>query len=83
MAHETIVANSRFFGNDIAKVPKQAVTVGVGTITDAREVVLIVTGPSKAVALQHTVEGSVSHMWTASALQVILLFKFTFVITNV
>ncbi|RMZ84964.1 hypothetical protein DV738_g438, partial [Chaetothyriales sp. CBS 135597] len=69
LADDTIRANSRFFGNDLSKVPRQALTVGVGTVSDAREVVLIVVGASKAVALSKTVEGSVSQMWTSSYLQ--------------
>jgi glucosamine-6-phosphate deaminase len=52
-----------------AKVPKKALTVGVGTVMDAREVLLIATGSSKAVALAQTIEGSVNHMCTSSALQ--------------
>ena len=69
LAEDTIRANSRFFDNDISQVPKQALSVGVGTIMDAREVILIVTGSHKAFALQKVVEGSVSQMWTASCLQ--------------
>lgn len=38
LAHDTIEANARFFGNDITKVPKEALTVGVGTVMDAKEV---------------------------------------------
>jgi hypothetical protein len=53
-----------------AQVPKKALTVGVGTVMDAREVLLIATGSSKAVALAQTIEGSVNHMCTSSALQV-------------
>ena len=66
---DTIIANSRFFDNDVNKVPKTALTVGVGTIMNARSVMLIVNGYNKARALQHGVEGSVSQMWTISALQ--------------
>ena len=69
LAEDTIRANSRFFGNDVSQVPKQAMTVGVQTVMDAREVVIIVTGPHKALALQKCIEGSVNHMWTLSALQ--------------
>lgn len=69
LAEDTIRANSRFFDNDVSKVPKQALSVGVGTVMDAREVILIITGAHKAVALQKVVEGSVSQMWTASCLQ--------------
>ncbi|XP_065161517.1 glucosamine-6-phosphate isomerase-like [Atheta coriaria] len=68
LAHNTIQANSRFFDN-IEDVPKSALTVGVGTIMDAKEVMLLITGAKKAYALYKTVEEGVSHMWTASALQ--------------
>lgn len=70
LTHDTIVANSRFFDNDITKVPKTALTVGVGTVLDSKEVLIIVTGHNKARALNHVVEGPVNHMWTVSALQI-------------
>jgi glucosamine-6-phosphate deaminase len=38
LAQDTIIANARFFDNDITKVPTSALTVGVGTVMDAREV---------------------------------------------
>lgn len=66
---DTIVANSRFFDNDTAKVPKTALTVGVGTVMDAQEVIILCNGHNKARALQHAIEGSVTQMWTISALQ--------------
>ena len=66
---DTIVANSRFFDNDTAKVPKTALTVGVGTVMDAQEVMILCNGHNKARALQHAIEGSVTQMWTISALQ--------------
>lgn len=66
---DTIIANSRFFDNDVTKVPKTALTVGVGTVMDAKEVMIIVNGHNKARALYHAVEGSVTQMWTISALQ--------------
>ena len=66
---DTIIANSRFFENDLAKVPKTALTVGVGTVLDAQEVLIIVNGHNKARALYHAVEGSINQMWTISALQ--------------
>lgn len=66
---DTIIANSRFFDNDTNKVPKTALTVGVGTVLDAKEVVIIVNGHSKARALRHAVEEPINHMWTISALQ--------------
>src|SRR5690606_37945113 len=69
LTEDTIRANSRFFDNDVIKVPRQAITVGIGTIMDAREVMLLVSGAGKARALRHVVEGGVSQMWTASAMQ--------------
>ena len=69
LAYDTIVANSRFFGNNIANVPRMALTVGVKTVMDAREVMIIITGVAKAYALYKCVEEGVSHMWTVSALQ--------------
>eukprot|EP01062_Namystynia_karyoxenos_P013307 TRINITY_DN14800_c0_g1_i1.p1 TRINITY_DN14800_c0_g1~~TRINITY_DN14800_c0_g1_i1.p1 ORF type:complete len:303 (+),score=157.31 TRINITY_DN14800_c0_g1_i1:80-910(+) len=66
---ETIEANARFFEGDMAKVPRLALTVGIGTILDSRELLFLVTGVGKAKALSECIEGSVSHMWTGSALQ--------------
>jgi len=69
LTYDTLVANSRFFDNDINKVPKTALTVGVGTVMDAERVLIIVNGHNKARALKHAVEGSVNHIWTISAVQ--------------
>jgi glucosamine-6-phosphate deaminase len=69
LSYDTILANSRFFNNDISKVPTQALTVGVGTVMDAREVVIIITGFAKARAVREVIEGGISHMWTVSILQ--------------
>lgn len=66
---DTIIANSRFFEGDVNKVPKTAMTVGVGTVMDAREVLILVNGHGKARALQQAVEGAVNQMWTITALQ--------------
>jgi glucosamine-6-phosphate deaminase len=69
LTRDTIIANSRFFDNDTSKVPPLALTVGVGTVMDANEVLIIVNGFNKARALQNAIEGSINHMWTISALQ--------------
>ncbi len=69
LKQDTIIANSRFFDGDMNKVPKTALTVGVGTVLDAREVLIIVNGHNKARALRHAIEESINHMWTISALQ--------------
>lgn len=69
LAYDTILANSRFFDNDVNKVPRMAMTVGIQTIMDAREVVIVATGAHKAFAVQKGLEDGVNHMWTLSALQ--------------
>jgi len=69
LTYDTRVANSRFFGDDVSKVPHTALTVGVGTVMDAEEVIIIVSGLSKARALEMVVEQAVNHMWTVSILQ--------------
>ncbi|MDO5385919.1 MAG: glucosamine-6-phosphate deaminase [Pseudomonadota bacterium] len=66
---DTIKSNARFFNNDINLVPKTALTVGVGTITDAEEVMIIANGEHKAKAIRQAVEGSISQMWPISILQ--------------
>lgn len=69
LTYDTIKANSRFFDNDINKVPTTALTVGVGTIMDAEEVMILINGYSKARALKQCVEEGVNHFWTVSMLQ--------------
>jgi glucosamine-6-phosphate deaminase len=69
LAYDTIQANSRFFNGDVDAVPKMALTVGIQTILDAREVLSIITGPHKSLALQKCIEEGVNHMWTLSSLQ--------------
>ena len=69
LTEDTRIANSRFFDVDINQVPKYALTIGVGPLLNAQEVMILVTGHNKALALQAAVEGSVNHLWTVSALQ--------------
>lgn len=59
LAYDTILANARFFGNDISQVPRMALTVGVQTVLDSREVVVVVTGQRKALALSQAIGASV------------------------
>lgn len=66
---DTIIANSRFFDNDISKVPKMALTVGIKTVLDSEEVLILISGHQKSRALAKVVEEGVNHMWTVSALQ--------------
>lgn len=58
LVQSTIKANCRFFGGDEAQVPKHALLVGISTILDnSDEIVLIVTGAAKAFALDKTLHG--------------------------
>jgi glucosamine-6-phosphate deaminase len=66
---DTKIANSRFFEGDMNKVPSTALTVGVGTIMAAREVVILANGYGKARAVKECIESGVNHMWTLSCLQ--------------
>ncbi|AXH96229.1 glucosamine-6-phosphate deaminase [Ornithinimicrobium avium] len=61
--------NARFFGGDVAAVPQHCITQGIGTILDARHLVLVAMGVAKAEAVHSLVEGAVSALWPASALQ--------------
>lgn len=67
--YSTILANSRFFEHNIEKTPNLALTMGVKTIMDAREVVVLARGLNKAQAVAHAIEGSVSSMCPVTALQ--------------
>lgn len=69
LLEETRVVNSRFFDNDVNKVPEKALTVGVGTVCDAEEVLVLANGVRKAEAVYQSVKGQVSEKWTCSALQ--------------
>ena len=66
---DTRIVNSRFFGGDPERVPAYALSVGIGTVTDSREVLVLINGHNKARALAATVQGGVSQQWTCSALQ--------------
>lgn len=69
LTRDTRIANARFFGGDPEQVPLCALTVGVATVTGAREVMILCNGHSKARALQAAVEGPVTQAWPISALQ--------------
>jgi glucosamine-6-phosphate deaminase len=69
ITHGARSANARWFGNDINKVPKTGLTMGVGTLMDAEEVLMVISGFNKARALQKILEEEVNHMWTVSMLQ--------------
>ena len=68
LTQETIKDNSFFF-NDIANVPKFAITGGVGTIMEAKEILLLASGKSKAIPIKKAIEGPITSMCSASAIQ--------------
>jgi glucosamine-6-phosphate deaminase len=68
LARETIRDNARFFGSE-ELVPRLAITMGVGTILESRQCLLVAMGSGKAEAIRQTVEGPVTAQVTASALQ--------------
>ncbi len=68
LAMRTRTDNARFF-ESLAEVPKTAITMGIATILDSRHILLLATGASKASAVKSAVEGPVSALVTASALQ--------------
>ena len=68
LSGSTIAANQRFFASE-ADVPRYAVSLGVGSIMQARQVLLIATGQQKAEAVRRALEGDVSPLWQASILR--------------
>jgi glucosamine-6-phosphate deaminase len=69
LTEQTRIDNARFFDGDIAQVPHHVITQGIGTILEARHVVLLATGEGKAEAVAATVEGPMAAVCPASALQ--------------
>ena len=69
LTEDTIRVNSRFFNNDPNQVPKQALSVGVATVLDSKEVVILALGPKKARAVAAAIEGPMTHYNTVSSLQ--------------
>jgi glucosamine-6-phosphate deaminase len=66
---QTRADNARFFNDDVKAVPQHCLTQGIATILDARHLLLVANGRHKAEAVHQLVEGPVSAMWPASALQ--------------
>ncbi|MEZ7003920.1 glucosamine-6-phosphate deaminase [Streptomyces sp. SCSIO 75703] len=69
LTEQTRADNARFFDGDVEQVPHHVITQGVGTILEARHVVLLATGASKADAVAASVEGPLAAVCPASALQ--------------
>jgi len=68
LTEETINDNARFFANK-EEVPRYAITMGVGTVMEARKCLLLASGKKKAATVARAIEGPVTAMITASALQ--------------
>lgn len=68
LTKKTLVDNNRFFGKE-EKQPHLAITMGIGSIMDSRQIMLLATGNRKAGAIRNTIEGPVSAMCPASILQ--------------
>lgn len=66
---ETMKAKAKLFDNDISKVPHTVLTVGIGTIMSAKEVLILASGEKKSEATKAAIEGGVNHKWAVSALQ--------------
>lgn len=70
LTENTIKDNARFFENDINKVPKKAITMGIKNILDADTIILIANGPNKANAIKNVMSGKVDKNVPASALNI-------------
>lgn len=68
LSEETIQANSQYF-DDIQKIPRQALTMGIGTIMKAKKIVLLANGRKKSQAIERTIHGPVSTEVPATVLQ--------------
>jgi glucosamine-6-phosphate deaminase len=69
LTRQTRLDNARFFDDDVDAVPTHCLTQGLGTIMEARHIVLVATGAGKAEAVHQLVEGAVSALWPATILQ--------------
>jgi len=69
LTHQTRLDNARFFDGDVEQVPKLCLTQGLGTIMEAKHLVLVATGGNKAEAVHQMVEGPITAMWPATVLQ--------------
>jgi glucosamine-6-phosphate deaminase len=69
LTEDTRIANSRFFDHNMDAVPKKALSIGIGTLMDAKEVLILANGHAKAEAVSHMVEGNIAQKWPCTALQ--------------
>ncbi|MCI1676445.1 MAG: glucosamine-6-phosphate deaminase [Ancrocorticia sp.] len=69
LAGQTISDNARFFNGDTSQVPRRCITQGLGTIMEAKRLVLLAFGANKADAVAQLVEGPISAKWPATIMQ--------------
>jgi len=69
LTRRTLEANARFFNGDIDEVPKYAITMGIGTILDAGQILLVANGEDKADAVAAMVEGPITARVPATVVQ--------------
>lgn len=69
LAGQTIADNARFFDGDESRVPTRCITQGLGTIMEARTLLLLAFGDNKAAAVAQLVEGPISAKWPATIMQ--------------
>lgn len=69
LTQNTIEANSRFFNNDTSKVPTRALSVGIGTILAAKELLFLASGQAKAQAVARLTQGEITPQWPITALK--------------
>ncbi|MCL2093569.1 MAG: glucosamine-6-phosphate deaminase [Treponema sp.] len=69
LANETIMSNAKFFDGELSEVPTRAITMGIGTVMEAREIIILASGQQKARAIQEAVEGPLNHHCPLSVLQ--------------
>ncbi len=68
LTRHTLADNARFF-DSIDDVPRTALTVGIQTVMDAKEVIILATGLGKSLAIYNAVEGAVNNLWPISMFQ--------------
>ena len=69
LEENTRQANSRFFNNDVSQVPAHALTVGIGTVLDAKELLFLASGETKAQAVARLMQGEITLQWPITALK--------------
>ena len=69
LTRDTVEQNAGMYGGDMSRVPRRAITMGVGTILESKRCILLATGKEKARIIAAALEGPITSRVTASALQ--------------